>query len=71
MSLVCRAIRAVLLLKELLLKLLLRVWQVDITGKTEVSTFERTLQDILNDAYIMQYAYIGGMGRSYIVAHYP
>ena len=40
-------------------------------GETKVSTFECTLQDILNDAYIMQYASISGMGRSYMVVHYP
>ena len=56
---------------ELLLRLLLEVWQVDTRGETKVSTFECTLQDILNDAYKMQYAYIGGMGRLYIVVHYP
>ena len=39
--------------------------------ETNVSTFECTLQDTLNEAYIMQYAYIGGMGRLYIVVHYP
>ena len=69
--LVRRAISAVLLLVELLLRLLLEVWQVDTRGETKVSTFECTLQDILNDAYKMQYAYIGGMGRLYIVVHYP
>ena len=62
---------SILLLVELLLRLLLKVWQVDTRGETKVSTFECTLQDILNDAYKMQYAYIGGMGRLYIVVHYP
>ena len=52
-----------LLHAELLLRLLLEVWQVDTRGETKVSTFECTLQDIQNDAHIMQYAYIGGMGR--------
>ena len=48
---------------ELLLRLLLEVWQVDTRDETKVSTLECTLQDTLNEAYIMQYAYIGGMGR--------
>ena len=61
----------VLLHVELLLRLLLEVWQVDTRGETKVSTFECTLQDIRNDAYIMQHAYIDGMGRSYILVHYP
>ena len=53
----------VLLHVDVLLRLLLEVWQVDTRGETKVSTFECTLQDIQNDAYIMQYADIGGMGR--------
>ena len=66
-----RTVVSVLLLVELLLGLLLEVWQVDTRDETNVSTFECTLQDTLNEAYIMQYAYIGGMGRLYIVVHYP
>ena len=62
MILVCTGVN-VLLHAELLLRLLLKVWQVDTRGETKVSTFECTLQDIRNEAYIMQYAYIGGMGR--------
>ena len=41
---------SVLLLVELLLRLLLEVWQVDTRGETKVSTFECTLQDIRNEA---------------------
>ena len=45
-----RTVASVLLHVELLLRLLLEVWQVDTRGETKVSTFECTLQDILNDA---------------------
>ena len=58
-----RTVVSVLLLVELLLRLLLEVWQVDTRDETKVSTFECTQQDIRNEALYMQYAYIGGMGR--------
>ena len=48
--LVRRAISVVLLLIELLMRLLLEVWQVDTRDATNVSTFECTLQDTLNEA---------------------
>ena len=44
--LVCRFVSVVLLLVILLLGLLLIVWQVNTRGKTNVSTFECTQQDI-------------------------
>ena len=66
-----RTVASVLLPVELLLRLLLEVLQVDTRDETNVGTFECTLQDTLNKAYIMQYAYVGGMGRPYILVHYP
>ena len=61
-----RTVVSVLLLVELLLRLLLEVWQVDTRGETKVSTFECTLQDILYEAYKMQVCLFGEMGRLYI-----
>ena len=49
---------SVLLRVELLLRLLLKVWQVDTRDETNVSTFECTLQDTLKEAYKCRYAYM-------------
>ena len=45
-----RVVGVVLLPVELLLRLLLKVWQVDTRDETKVSTFECTQQDIRNEA---------------------